>query len=82
MQYLLPKWAQNLTSWKQSDGTFLLSIPAYGDSPVPMVEAPHDTGQSLHIHFQVPLADIALGNVVNALLQVEPGKISLAMPAC
>jgi hypothetical protein len=26
------------------------------------------------MHFYVPLADIALGNFVNALLQVEPGK--------
>lgn len=26
------------------------------------------------MHFYVPLADVALGNFVNALLQVEPGK--------
>ncbi|KFZ03600.1 hypothetical protein V502_10813 [Pseudogymnoascus sp. VKM F-4520 (FW-2644)] len=41
---------------KQSDGTYVLSMPIDGDAPVPMVEPRHDTG-----HFTKALVQVAPG---------------------
>ncbi|KAJ5604163.1 hypothetical protein N7537_007119 [Penicillium hordei] len=46
---------------KQSDGTFVLSIPADGDAPVPMVEARHDTGNFVNALLQVEPGKNLLG---------------------
>ncbi|KAH9204935.1 hypothetical protein DL95DRAFT_318500 [Leptodontidium sp. 2 PMI_412] len=53
---------------KQSDGTYVLRMPLDGDAPVPMVEARHDTGESLE------LSACALGHFTKALVQVAPGQ--------
>ncbi|KAH7386353.1 hypothetical protein BKA64DRAFT_726041 [Cadophora sp. MPI-SDFR-AT-0126] len=39
---------------KQSDGSYVLSMPMDGDAPVPMVEARHDTGTCTKALVQVP----------------------------
>ncbi|KAE8389589.1 hypothetical protein BDV23DRAFT_157039 [Aspergillus alliaceus] len=46
---------------KQSDGTFVLSIPADGDAPVPMVEPRHDTGNFVNALLQVEPGKNLLG---------------------
>ncbi|PVH81998.1 NAD(P)-binding protein [Cadophora sp. DSE1049] len=52
----MTNWNANPLSMpaKQSDGSYVLSMPMDGDAPVPMVDARHDTGTCTKALVQVP----------------------------